>query len=422
FATYIFSFSAITISFALIIGACCGAVYGKLGYFLPFLGLVAGSGLAFGGRPCRLLFSLPKALESAYDHRGEAARNSGYGAARESGLGKIDARYNAAQSKYERKYLPNDRDDQVRKRNSVFGLYIGGVMSFRHAHYPLGERRAGIFVLFQRFRLRKGALKKLACLNGLNKSLGPGHKFPSKVFACSSAGHPGTLSLRYEGCFLLDKTNAPPPAMRNFETDSPNKGPEQEKAARPMSFPLQNRSYLKYRAYRDLFQWSLSGSPGFLGGLPLPGTTFIDSKTSMEYRASLVRGEYPPRCIRPSIVLYLRPSKAAISEIVYPSIFFISAIISKNLKNVRHVLYLLHISIGNFEKKLKNICFNLYLYVIYYRLWPIIIYMSYFLGFLGALAATGASGLALGGLPLSGEFLIASKTSTEYTASFVSGC
>jgi hypothetical protein len=48
--------------------------------------------------------------------------------------------------------------------------------------------------------------------------------------------------------------------------------------------------------------------------------------------------------------------------------------------------------------------------------------MSYFLGFLGALAATGASGLALGGLPLSGEFLIASKTSTEYTASFVSGC
>jgi hypothetical protein len=32
-----------------------------------------------------------------------------------------------------------------------------------------------------------------------------------------------------------------------------------------------------------------------------------------------------------------------------------------------------------------------------------------------------ASGLALRGLPLPGEFLIASKTSTEYTASFVSG-
>jgi hypothetical protein len=124
--------------------------------------------------PGRLFFFLSKALEGTYDHRGETAHDSGYGTACESGLGKIDARYNAAQPKYKRKYLSNDGDNQVGKRNSVFGLYIGGIMSFRHTHYPLRERRIGVFVPYQRFRLREGTLKKLTCLNGLNKKFGAG--------------------------------------------------------------------------------------------------------------------------------------------------------------------------------------------------------------------------------------------------------
>jgi hypothetical protein len=86
-----------------------------------------------GGRPLpeELPFSLPEALEGVYDHGGKAAHHGGYSASRKTGLGKIYTRYDTAAAKHEGKYLPYDGNNQIGKRNSVFGFNIGGVMSFR---------------------------------------------------------------------------------------------------------------------------------------------------------------------------------------------------------------------------------------------------------------------------------------------------
>jgi hypothetical protein len=224
------------------------------GQLVTVSGLVRGFGLGLAGRS-GLLFCLSKAPKGVYDHRREAAHYSGYSAAGETGFCKINARYNAARSKYERKYLAYNGDNQIRKRNSVFGLNIGGIMGFRHTHYPFRKGRTGVFVPFQHFRLRKGALKKFSCMNGsLNDGLGLIHEFPSKTFACFSAGHQKTLLWRPEDYSPSGKTNPPPPPMRSLWTDSLNKGPDRGGAAQLKPFLLKSHSYLKYKAYHYLIQ------------------------------------------------------------------------------------------------------------------------------------------------------------------------
>jgi hypothetical protein len=171
-------------------------------YFLGLAGWSGASGLGLGGRPS-LLFCLPKAPKGIYDHRREAAHYSGYSPTCETALSKINARYNTACPEYECKYLTYDGDNQIRKRNSVFGFnhyrgliprpsgrntggvgdlfprirkdfkeksliphhswrgffIIGGIMGFHHTHYPFRKGRPGVFIPFQHFRFRKWALK-----------------------------------------------------------------------------------------------------------------------------------------------------------------------------------------------------------------------------------------------------------------------
>jgi hypothetical protein len=318
----------------------------------------------WGGRLGYLLFTLPEALESVYNHRGKTPHDNGYGATRESGFGKIDARYNTTQSKHERKHLSNDGDNQIRKRNSVFCLYVGNVMGFRHAHYSLRKRSAGVFVPFQHLWFRKGALEKLACLNGLNKRLGLGHEFPSKAFAYFPAGHQKTLLRQPEGCFPSGKTNLPLPATRNFEVDSLNKRPEREKAVRPRSFPLKSHSYLKYRTSSDLFQSSncqpfLAGSSGFaFEGRPLPGTTFIASKSSSVYKASCEKGLRPALRRRFFTVAGGICKAFAISLTVIPFIPYIIGILESFIINVNTERHLLNVCKANTRKFFEKCLFS----------------------------------------------------------------
>jgi hypothetical protein len=117
------------------------------------------------------------------------------------------------------------------------------------------------------------------------------------------------------------------------------------------------RRLIEMRIYFLVFLAAVfvAGAAGLaLGGLPLPGTLRMASKTSIEYTASLVRGLYPPRSIRLITVSRGRFSFSAISEIVIPFISHIIGIISHFLINVRYNGYLLNISIAKIGKKVKK--------------------------------------------------------------------
>jgi hypothetical protein len=70
------------------------------------------------------------------------------------------------------------------------------------------------------------------------------------------------------------------------------------------------------------------------GGLPLPGTLRIASRTSGAYMASLVRGLNPARWMRRSTVFGGSPKDLDISVRVNPSISLLSDYITKKLKKV----------------------------------------------------------------------------------------
>jgi hypothetical protein len=95
----------------------------------------------------------------------------------------------------------------------------------------------------------------------------------------------------------------------------------------------------------------VSGAAAFLG-LPLPGASFIASKTSMAYTLPLKIGSYLPRKIRCAIVLYGSFSLSAISSIVMPSINFIIGNYTKNIKIVEYIRHLLNCCLVKYE----NIC------------------------------------------------------------------
>jgi hypothetical protein len=90
-----------------------------------------------------------------------------------------------------------------------------------------------------------------------------------------------------------------------------------------------------------------------LGGLPLPGTTFIASKSSSVYKASCEKGLRPALRRRLLTVSFGRLSLSAISEIVIPFIPHIIGILRKKLKNVHLGEYLLYICIVKLRKELK---------------------------------------------------------------------
>jgi hypothetical protein len=175
-------------------------------------------------------------------------------------------------------------------------------------------------------------------------SLRLGHEFPSKAFACFSAGHQKTLLWRPEGYFPSGKTHLPPPAMRNSEADNLNKEPERGKVVRSKPFLLKSHSYLKYKAYSDLFQPTnhqpfFAGSSGLgLGGLPIL-IFLIISSVSGGYIAWRVMGLMPALCIRASTVLKGKFKASHISLIVKPSISSISVIYRKYLIIARIFLH-----------------------------------------------------------------------------------
>jgi hypothetical protein len=80
----------------------------------------------------------------------------------------------------------------------------------------------------------------------------------------------------------------------------------------------------------------LSGVSGFLGGLPLPGTSRMASKSSSVYRASCEKGLRPARRSRLLTVSFGKLRFSAISEIVIPVISLFIGILILFFENVHY--------------------------------------------------------------------------------------
>jgi hypothetical protein len=195
------------------------------------------------------LHSAPEASESADYDRRKTTRNGGYGGAGIAGLGEVYTSQYAASAKYKREHLPNYRNNEIRKRNSFFGNDISGIVGLRHPHYTLRERGVGVFIPFQHIGIGQRALDKLKCLlfadhlillHILNLV---SHKFPSKAFACFSAGHLKNPLRLAAGNPLPGEMNLPRRSMRNLGGGILCKGKGMAKAALPNSYPLKNHSY-----------------------------------------------------------------------------------------------------------------------------------------------------------------------------------
>jgi hypothetical protein len=101
---------------------------------------------------------------------------------------------------------------------------------------------------------------------------------------------------------------------------------------------------------------SFPAASGFaLAGRPLPGTTFIASKSSSVYKASCEKGLRPALSRRLLTVSLGNLSLLAISEIVIPFILQIIGIITYFFINVHCKEQLLNSRIGKFIKKVKNV-------------------------------------------------------------------
>jgi hypothetical protein len=107
---------------------------------------------------------------------------------------------------------------------------------------------------------------------------------------------------------------------------------------------------------KDYFLAFFLGSGCFaLGGRPLPGTTFIASKSSSVYKASCEKGLRPALRRRLLTVSLGSLSLSAISEIVIPFMPHIIGILRKNLKNVHYREQLLNKWIVKIRNFLKNV-------------------------------------------------------------------
>jgi hypothetical protein len=102
------------------------------------------------------------------------------------------------------------------------------------------------------------------------------------------------------------------------------------------------------------FLAGLGGGSGLaLGGRPLPGTSFIASKSSLVYKASCEKGFRPALSRRRFMVSLGRFNFLAISEIVIPFIPLLIGSVNKILENITHKEHLPNIRIVKLEKNLK---------------------------------------------------------------------
>ena len=109
----------------------------------------------------------------------------------------------------------------------------------------------------------------------------------------------------------------------------------------------------------------LSGSAFAFGGLPLPGTLRIASKSSLVYKASLETGFISNSKMRCLVVLVDIPILSAISFTVKNSLPFISIFycIGKYWEKYTQKVEILYSRLGKFNKKIKKICLEGIIYI-----------------------------------------------------------
>jgi len=103
--------------------------------------------------------ALPETFKSVYYHWRKTANYGGYSPSCISSFCEIYTRKYAAGTKQQCEYLSDYRDKKIRQRNSIFGIYIRRIVSFRHTHYTLRKRRIGILISFQHLRIRQRPLE-----------------------------------------------------------------------------------------------------------------------------------------------------------------------------------------------------------------------------------------------------------------------